>query len=51
MVELVISDEVVRVMEGETAMICVNVTNGEQIRERHISPVFIVDVGSDFTGI
>ena len=48
--ELIVSDDTVMINEGETTMVCVNITNGEQIRERHITPMFIVSVGSNLTG-
>ena len=50
-VELVISNDLVTVVEGETEVICVNVTNDEQLRERNVTLTFRVAVGSPFTGM
>ena len=48
-VELMVVDDVLTVPEGGTALVCVNVTNSQQMREIDIILSFSVTEGNNFT--
>lgn len=50
MVQLITSDDVLRIEEGVVVLVCVNVSNVQQDREIATSLAFSVEVGGLFTG-
>ena len=49
-VELVASNDLLEIEEGVDEVICVNVTNTEQIRERNVTLSFTINAETPYTG-